>query len=434
MPVTRHSALSVRDDKVQRLRAVLKEKAQSLQVTKAAPSDAGFLRDASLDRSIEPCGPAHPVSSTSAILLTGATGFLGAHLLHDLCRLTKATVYCLVRAHTHFEARRRLEQNLAQYTDFTLSPERVIPVLGDLAKPRLGLSAKCFEELAVEIDAIFHNGANLNHLASYERLRAANVVSTVDLLRLAGSRKPKWMYYVSSMIAASDRDHEGYLLEQLPARDPFEISGGYAQSKWICEHLFGQARLRGFGVTVFRPGIIGGRRDSGAWAVAHDHLLLLLKSCQQLGCASASSLTVDLSPVDYVSEAMVRLSMADYRQPVVHLSNPNPLTWTTIVEWMNQLGYPMEVVPFEVWQKRLAQIDDNNALFPLLPVYLAQPVVAERQQLISKLSKVSRAVTTPMLKSLGLDYPVIDRNLWQKYIHFCCNCGFFPTPIRELKV
>jgi thioester reductase-like protein len=384
-----------------------------------------------LDPSIEPCGPAPRLSGASAILLTGATGFLGAHLLHDLCRLTSATVYCLVRADDPAEARFRLEDNLARYIDFSLPAGRVVPVIGDLAKPRLGLSADSFDRLSLDVDAIFHNGAMLNHLAPYERLNAANVISTIDLLRLAGSKKPKWMYYVSSMIAATERDHEGNLLEQLPAGDPFEISGGYAQSKWVSEYLLGQAGLRGFGVTVYRPGIIGGRRDSGAWAVAHDHLLLLLKSCQQMGCAAESSLTVDLTPVDYVSEAIVRLSLTGHCHPVVHLSNPNPLPWSTVVEWMNELGYPMRMVPLEVWRNYLGRTGENNALLPLLSVYLEGSIIGRRQMLIAKLARVSRAIGMPMLNALNLGYPIIDRNLWRKYIHFCRNCGFFPAPHRS---
>jgi thioester reductase-like protein len=243
------------------------------------------------------------------------------------------------------------------------------------------------------------------------------------------------MYYVSSMIAASDRDSEGSLVEQLPVGDAAEITGGYAQTKWVSERLLGEARQRGFGVTVYRPGIIAGRRDTGAWAVAHDHLLLLLKSCQQMGYGPESSVTVDLTPVDFVSEAIVRLSFASPHHPVVHLSNPYPLIWTTLVKWMNECGFPIRLVPFEVWQKtHLAGIDERNALFPLLPVYLEGSVIEQRQMLIAKLSNVRRELTTPMLAGLSLDYPAIDQELWQKYVRYCRDCGFFPAPQQESRI
>jgi myxalamid-type nonribosomal peptide synthetase MxaA len=422
-----------RAQKIHLLRAILHQKAKQVLHCKQSAGEAAFLRDAALDPLIQPRGAARPLCAGSAILLTGATGFLGAHLLHDLCQLTSSTIYCLVRAGDPIEARRRLSENLARYYDFTLPPERIVPVIGDLARPQLGLAAAAFEELASRVDCILHNGAALNHLASYERLRAANVSSTVDLLRLAGSGKPKWMYYISSMIAATDRDGDGSLLEQFPSGDPSEINGGYAQTKWVSERLLAQAQDRGFGVTVYRPGIVGGRRDTGAWAVAHDHLLLLLKSCQQMGYAANTPLTVDLTPVDFVSEAMVRLSLGGPRHPVLHLSNPHPLVWTTLVEWMNDFGYNLRLVPFDVWQKtHLARIDETNALFPLLSVYLEQSVIGQRQMLIAKLTKVSRTFTAPMLAGLNLNYPPVDRDLFQKYVRYCRGCGFFPAPQQEL--
>jgi thioester reductase-like protein len=422
-----------RAEKVRLLRALLQGKAQQAIDGKRAV-ETGFLRDTNLDRAIQPCGVARPVPGSSAILLTGATGFLGAHLLHDLCRLTNATLYCQVRANSTAEARERLNENLARYTDSPLPAGRIVPVTGDLAQPCLGLTATAFDKLASQVDCIFHNGAALNHLAPYERLKAANVTSTVDLLRLAGSKRPKWMYYVSSMIAANRRDNEGSLVEQPPTGDASEISSGYAQTKWVSERLLAEARTRGFGITVYRPGIISGRRDNGAWAIAHDHLLLLLKSCQQMGSAADSLLKVDLTPVDFVSEAVVKLSLAGPNHSVVHLSNPQPLMWTTLIRWMNELGYSLRVVPFNVWQTQLSRIDETNALFPLLSVYLEDSVVRERQMLIAKLDKVSRKHTAPMLAGVNLEYPTVDKDLFEKYMRYCWECGFLPAPRQEERV
>jgi thioester reductase-like protein len=428
MPAISELAVTSRTQKLLLLRRVMRQKIQQANNVRTACDDTRFLSDADLDPSIEPCGTAKPLSAASAILLTGAAGFLGAHLLRDLCRLTNTTIYCLVRSH-EIDARRRIEENLARYTDAKLPAQRIVLITGDLSKPLLGLTETRFAQLSFEIDAIFHNGAVINHLAPYGKLRAANVLSTVDLLRLAASRKSKWIYYVSSMIAAVNRNADGCLVEQLPDGDGSEITGGYAQTKWICERLLSQAQARGFGVTVYRPGIIGGRSDTGAWAVTHDHLLLLLKSCCQMGCAPESSQVVDLTPVDFVSEATVRLSVAGVQYPVAHLSNPHLLTWNTLVGWMNECGYRIQQVPSETWQKfHLTRISENNALFPLLPVYLEESAMGRRQLLISKLAKVSREFTMPMLSGLGLTYPAINRDLWQRYVQYCQTSGFFPLP------
>lgn len=414
------------------LRALLLQKVRAVKTAHFAPAATPFTRDASLHSSIQPCGAAQHLTGTSSVLLTGATGFLGAHLLYDLCRLTDATVYCLVRAGDAQKARQRLEENIARYVGRKLPSERIVPIPGDLAQPRLGISSLSFDQLAGGVDAILHNGALLNHLASYDRLRAANVLSTVELLRLAGSQRPKWMYYVSSMIAANDRDRDGNLLEQLPAASPSGITGGYPQSKWVSEKLLADAHDRGFGVTVFRPGVICGRSDTGAWAVAHDHLLLLLKGCLQMGYAPASPLRVDLNPVDFVSEAIVRLSMAHPERPVLQIANPNPVPWTAIVEWMNEFGYTLRAVPVDVWLKRhLPRIGEDNALFPLLPIYLEESGVGKRELEVAKMAHASRECSAPMLAAANLAWPAVDKELFRKYVRYCIGCGFLPPPGKE---
>jgi len=119
------------------------------------------------------------------ILLTGATGFLGAHLLRTLIDETEATVHCLVRPSAG-DGLERVRRNLAAYRLWSDSDSaRVRVVRGDLRRPRLGLDAREFRELADEIDAIVHAAADVNWVHGYESLRDANVLGTRELLRLA---------------------------------------------------------------------------------------------------------------------------------------------------------------------------------------------------------------------------------------------------------
>ena len=82
------------------------------------------------------------------VLLTGATGFLGAHLLRDLLAATGARVHCLVRARDEHAALARLRQAAERYELPVPRGERVVPLPGDLAEPRLGLSDAKFRDLA----------------------------------------------------------------------------------------------------------------------------------------------------------------------------------------------------------------------------------------------------------------------------------------------
>ena len=135
-----------------------------------------------------------------ALFLTGATGFLGAYLLDELLRQTDATIYCLVRAADQTQGAQRLQTHLQSYglwqDDWAA---RCIPLCGDLAQPRLGLGEAQFALLGDTIDVIYHNGAWVNALYPYERLRAANVLGTQEVIRLAALGHPKPLHYISTL-------------------------------------------------------------------------------------------------------------------------------------------------------------------------------------------------------------------------------------------
>jgi len=93
--------------------------------------------------------------------LTGATGFLGAFLLSELLVSTRANVYCLVRAAGTDAGYRKIEDRLKSLGLWAPAfGGRIIPLVGDLASPLLGLTHRRFDELARTIDVIYHNGGN----------------------------------------------------------------------------------------------------------------------------------------------------------------------------------------------------------------------------------------------------------------------------------
>ncbi len=417
-------------DKQRLLARLLRDKAQQQAVPQAHAAPAAWVQDAQLDPCIQPLGPALHPGVPQTILLTGATGFLGAYLLRELCCRTAATIYCLVRARDSHEAQQRLQANVARYFPQALAAQRVRPLVGDLAQPCLGLSPQTYAALAQETDIIVHNGAQLHHLAPYAQLKASNVSSTVAMLHLATTTRSKWIHYISTLVAAVDRDGDGCLLEDFPRADPVDLASGYAQSKWVSEKLLAEAAQRGIGVTIFRPGFISGHSHSGTWAVENDHLLRVIKGCVQMGYAPDSDLTLDIAPVDFVSAAIVRIALSGPTAGhVFNLSNPHPVPWLTLVDWLQRCGYAVRVAPEAVWREQhLSRIDLANALFPILPLYVGGDTTDRHVVLLSKLSKVRRDHTTQLLAQLQMDFPVVDQALWQRYVRFFQHCGFLPTP------
>ena len=109
---------------------------------------------------------------------------------------------------------------------------RVIPVCGDLGQPNLGLTPELWDVLASEIDTVFHNGATVNYLFNYDRMRDANVLGTNEVLRLAFEGRPKELNYVSTTFVFGWASR-AYCMRPTSTRTwSFSISDTASQNGW----------------------------------------------------------------------------------------------------------------------------------------------------------------------------------------------------------
>ncbi|MEV6318746.1 thioester reductase domain-containing protein [Streptomyces sp. NPDC051776] len=198
-------------------------------------------------------------------LLTGATGFLGSHMLLDLLRHSDAHVYCLVRAADEKTAAARLGAQLRSYKlPWSSEVRRRITVLpGDIRRPRLGLTDEQWHTLAHELDSIVGVAAAVDFLRGYPSLRGSNVLGALTLAELAATGRPKPLHHISS-IAVFNEVGITSMGEDAPLAHVDRLISGYDQSKWAAEVALRRARDHGLVVTALRPGGIGGHTSTGA--------------------------------------------------------------------------------------------------------------------------------------------------------------------------
>ena len=315
-------------------------------------------QDLRLADRIEPDPACDPVSGAfQHVFLTGATGFVGAHLLGELLSETDATVSCLVRAESEDEAQARIRDNLARYhlwNDEWVS--RIVPVPGDLGRPLFGLTRGQFNRLSELADTVIHNGALVNFVHNYVQHRGPNVLGTAEILRLACTRRLKVVHYVStlSVLPMPEALTEGMTLSEdhvLP--DQVFPTDGYSRSKWVAEKLIGAARSRKIPVNVYRLGEVMPHTHNG---VPNPKALwsLLLNSFVKLGLFPRSEAKVDYTPVDYVSRAVVHLAgREDLFGSTFHLCHPEPVPIRRIMESFRASGIEMAEVPAGEYQESL---------------------------------------------------------------------------------
>jgi thioester reductase-like protein len=382
-------------------------------------------QEAVLDPSVTVSQSSPARDTPESILLTGATGFLGAFLLEALIQQSTATIYCLVRAANCEVAKERLFRNLSTYFLDGTGRDRIVPLIGDLSIPRLGLNDRDFEQLANDIDVIYHCGAVVKWTYPFRALKPANVVGTHEILRLAVHRRLKPLHFISTVGVFSSPDYRASkVLESELLNNSGPLYVGYAQTKWVAEKLVTIARSRGLPVSIYRPNLTGDSR-TGVFN-PHDHISLLIKACIQLGFAPELNLRVFGAPVDYVSRAIISLSqMPASRNATYHLVNPKGIAWNDLSDWFASQGYRIRKIPYVEWRKILLEsirTKRDNALLGL------SPFVSEHAFDYTRLPHFDCSNTLGRLELVKLVCPELDNSLLNSYLSYYRSVNFLPAP------
>lgn len=374
-------------------------------------------------------------TESGTVLLTGATGFLGSYLLQEILKYSDWQVVCLVRGASEELALQRVVNSLQEIepqASQNSSLSRLEVVCGEIDQPLLGIAREKYQALAKRVDRIIHNAANVNFVAPFKALRSANVGGVANVIEFACCENLKLLHFVSTtaVLNSVERDQYRQLGEKISLNKGEDIYSGYAQSKWAGEKLLDVAAAAGVPVSIFRPGLVMGAENSGH-CHTDDFLCRFIKGCLQLGCFPAIESQLDITPVDYVAAAIVGIAakLPNRRLPNhYNLVNPSRLSVKELALWLASTGYDLEIVASGEWHERLATIQEDNALYPLLP-FLLQRKNAGQQTILEFFSSrplnISRENTD---KVCDQPCPPIDHRLLEVYLDYFQRTDFIAKP------
>ena len=313
--------------------------------------------------------PAIPVMNH--VLLTGGTGFIGPFLMKSLLEQTKAKIYVLVRASDEVQGRQRLQAAMESMGPcpaglMEMFDARVIPICGDLGHPNLGLTPEVWDFLANDMDTVFHNGATVNYLFNYDRMRDANVMGTNEVLRLSFEGRPKEFNYVSTTFVF------GWAVKSVLNETDFNedlalLDFGYSQSKWVAEQVVADAQRKGLSTRIFRPALVSPSITGGG--NNFDIAVRLVAFMVNHGIGVDALNQVSFVPADIVANNIVAISTtagtANRTYHIVRDDYANMLDITNLIT--KSTGRQFEVFSVDDFVPELIRrCRKEDLLFPLL--------------------------------------------------------------------
>lgn len=370
------------------------------------------------------------LENPKTIFLTGVTGFVGIHLLQELLDTTDADIYCLVRAQDEFHAVEKIDRCFKQYHIERKEEQkpRIIPVIGDLSLPLLGLSDEVFKSLAGMLDLIYHSGSSVNFIEPYSYMKAPNVEGLREIIKLAGAEKTKCLALLST-ISVYSWGHvftgKTVMLESDDiAQNLMSVSKdiGYVRSKWVMEAVADLAAKEGLPLITYRLGYAMCHSETGVSA-PYQWWSGLVKNCVEFkSYPLLTELREGLITVDYMTKAMAHITKN--KEAVGKKFNliARPETNLTLESFFALLKkyYPLtlEGLPYKEWRKQWED-DSKNRLYPLTSLF--------KDNMHEGLSTVELYQNTyvwdcsnviQFLENSGIEEPAFDKKMLDAYLNY----------------
>ncbi|MBR4501085.1 MAG: amino acid adenylation domain-containing protein [Clostridia bacterium] len=341
-----------------------------------------------------------------SLLLTGATGFLGIHVLREYLKTSDGTAFCLLRGKA---PDKRLKQLYFYYFDEALDPYfelgrvRILP--GDITDEK---ALKEAEKLP--FDTLINCAALVKHFVkddSLERVNVLGVKNLIALCRAAGKR----LIQTSTVSVAGDgldgRPPRDWKIKENELYNGQLLDNAYALTKFKAEKAVLEAVARGLDGKIMRLGNLMGRHSDGEFQVNFNSNAFIrsLASYKAIGAVPYSIMNAgtDFSEIDMTARAILLLSGTDRKFTVFHPVNNHFVTYADIVYSMREYGFSVDAVEDAEFGRRMAEAGDVSGA---LIAYNSKE--GERRYMLDQ----DCAFTTNALYRLGFKWPVSG----EKYI------------------
>lgn len=372
------------------------------------------------------------VSKVGNVLLTGVTGFLGAHILDSLInRDNDIKVYCLAREKDGINPKLRVKNTLEYYfgSKYNKSFEKNIIVLnGDITSKYLIESSKYREEVIKDVNLVINAAAHVKHFGNKKIFEEINVNGAQNVCDFC-IRNNKKLIHISTL-SVSGNLLEGGQISQAHIRpntifDESNLYIGqnlnniYALTKFIAErNILTRVAKKELNAKIIRVGNLTGRYMDGKFQINQEENAFLnrIKTFKKLGVIpeDMKEFDVEFSPVDLTADFIVNLAFSDSKQVIYHIYNVNHIKLNKIVEILNSLGFNLRYISNKDMNTMIKGMLNNDETQDII-YGIIQDLNEDKELKYKSNIKIKGINTVNELAKINSKWPDIDREYLIKF-------------------
>lgn len=410
----------IADIVTQRMNIILQEQGivTTPSIDEKKDSSAGMLmlltkKDKRLDFGVK--------SEPRIALLTGATGFLGAHLLIRLIETGNYKIKCIVRGENDDEARQRLALKCTAYFGSNQANEimrRTEVYAGDISKVQLGLSSVCISH----VHDVFHSAADTRLLAPYDELNNTNVNGLNNLLGWMQQHGNPDLHYVSTLaVSGKNPKEECYKFTEYDFRIGQEFLSPYERSKFEAEEIVRNTIPLRNKTHIYRMGHIAAHSVTGVFQqnIGDNRIYQLVKGFIILGMAPRLlNESIAFSHVDTLADSIVAIALNNIPTGTFHIENPYQMKHSELISAIISFGYQVQLMSFSHFMDKIDRVaNTGNRVAMLTSMWMQR----ESRNLIYQQDK-----TIQLLSNLGVQFPKPTNQWLMQALKFAVDVKFLP--------
>ncbi|MBO6051513.1 MAG: amino acid adenylation domain-containing protein [Bacteroidales bacterium] len=365
--------------------------------------------------------------SLGNVLLTGATGYLGIHVLQELIQSDAENIYCLVRDKNMDAAEHRLKTLLFYYFESTydeLFGKRLHIVLGDVTNDLTTL-------VQAKIDTVFNCAAVVKHFSEGTEIEDVNVGGAqrcVDFCLKTGARLVHISTYSTSGLNVNDTMDSDYVFTEQRLYDGQYLGNQYVHSKFLAERIVLQSIAENdLSAKVIRVGNLAARTSDGEFQInfSTNSFMGRIKVFNMLGCFPYSlyESKVEFSPIDETAHAIILLSSTPKECCLFHSYNSHTQFLGDVLSGFNKLGTDIRLVEDEEYNAIMESAGNDPQKAKTLSSLLAYQDMAHGMK-VSEVP-VSNPYTTQVLYRLGFKWSPTTWDYVDRMLSAISGLGFF---------